>query len=880
MAQGTSAHAAGHGDLFLAQEEPQLSDRQMKRLPLMRALLTILVGFVVLTTATAQTSTDPNEGSRLTYDSLVGSYDFSWWGQPGRTYFIQHSDDLSAWEYLPLIESGTNGLLSWGFTSTASKFFIRLRYSDIPTSDPFNDDFDGDKISNSDEVVLGTDPLSAVDPDANGLPDDWERFYFGHTGVDPNATAPGGGMTNLQHFQLGSNPNNAPPPPTITADTATLDQNADTLLYPADDSQLLLQNGNFSATSLGSDDWNTFSGITGWTAISGSLIELQQIEVNTTAGAGQYCELDSHWPTDNHSGDSDHGIQQTVSLARGRYVLFFDYRGRNATARSFTVKARTGINLPGLPQPTEYLLATENAASTIAWKRASTTFEVTGGNPNLATLPITLIFDIADAADSYGAYIDNVLLLPVEIAPDLLPVNRGFGEGNLDGLDARDNVINSSLKAQRDTVDGRFKTGDFVTEDIRKGWFGVSPFALDATFFDGATVTIRKVIKRDSTGKVIEKGHVRFSATWGGGGEKQIIAYREANEIDGGETLPLNLVGPVYGSSATVPRTAELWMEGFYPGKITLEFRLQKGTLDFKYEQTFEVGCDWSKAKWQAVVRDEMFIMGAAAQRHIDVNDYAVANGFMDNRKFLDGVFNYYGGLFLRNQSKYYWAGLAKLAGGPIYAALSDAEIGAGGFTIPSWGVFDAAGLRQIQNALTLGNLSVFKDIAFQHVAHRTSGVRALELLEERGEIPQAILEKWQAIGDPRDDIPATVIQERMKEILEREQKEILVPCFNQLNTMKIAGVVSVPWILSFLSKSPNGTPDFDAVVPAGNICNTAARWSWIAHSSNGMWAGWCNASSQNRHLAVEVNFMDRSRAFSRVWPFLPFLTPDVNLPP
>ena len=79
MAQGTSSHAVRYGHPFLAEEEPQLSDRQIKRLPLLRALLTLLFGFVVLATATAQTSTDPNEGSRLTYDSELGSYDLSWW---------------------------------------------------------------------------------------------------------------------------------------------------------------------------------------------------------------------------------------------------------------------------------------------------------------------------------------------------------------------------------------------------------------------------------------------------------------------------------------------------------------------------------------------------------------------------------------------------------------------------------------------------------------------------------------------------------------------------------------------------------------------------------------------------------------------------------
>ena len=122
------------------------------------------------TSATAQTATEPNEGSRLTRDSILGSYRFTWWGQPGRTYFIQQSADLSTWEYKPLIESGTAGLLTWDFPAPADKFFLRLRSTDLPTTDPFNDDFDGDKVSNWNELLQGTDPLSAADTDANGLP--------------------------------------------------------------------------------------------------------------------------------------------------------------------------------------------------------------------------------------------------------------------------------------------------------------------------------------------------------------------------------------------------------------------------------------------------------------------------------------------------------------------------------------------------------------------------------------------------------------------------------------------------------------------------------------------------------------------------------------
>jgi hypothetical protein len=47
-----------------------------------------------------------------------------------------------------------------------------------------------------------------TDEDNNGLPDWWELKYFGHTSVDPNALAlRGDGLTNLQAWQQGLNPN-------------------------------------------------------------------------------------------------------------------------------------------------------------------------------------------------------------------------------------------------------------------------------------------------------------------------------------------------------------------------------------------------------------------------------------------------------------------------------------------------------------------------------------------------------------------------------------------------------------------------------------------------------------------------------------------------
>jgi hypothetical protein len=47
------------------------------------------------------------------------------------------------------------------------------------------------------------------DTDGNELLDTWEMTHFGHLGVDPNADPDGDGLTNLQEYQNGTDPNSA-----------------------------------------------------------------------------------------------------------------------------------------------------------------------------------------------------------------------------------------------------------------------------------------------------------------------------------------------------------------------------------------------------------------------------------------------------------------------------------------------------------------------------------------------------------------------------------------------------------------------------------------------------------------------------------------------
>jgi len=161
---------------------------------------------------------DPAPQPQVSFTAGSGStWNADWSGVTSRTYFAQGSVDLVNWEYLPVVEFGT-GLKGAGVeTSGAPKYFYRLRYVDdtgVTTLQQARDaDFDNDGIPNWFEVEEeGSDPLdknsAGGDLDGDGLPDGWERYYFGGVGI----AVPGGvlkpdGLTNKEKADLGLDPN-------------------------------------------------------------------------------------------------------------------------------------------------------------------------------------------------------------------------------------------------------------------------------------------------------------------------------------------------------------------------------------------------------------------------------------------------------------------------------------------------------------------------------------------------------------------------------------------------------------------------------------------------------------------------------------------------
>lgn len=151
-----------------------------------------------------------------TFEELgASSYRFDWTGEAGLTYFVQYSQDLQNWQYFPLIDHGVvhdpvDVTPLDASNNPLAKYFMRLVYTDVPTTDAEGDDFDGDGMSNIAELsLMQSDPLSDdgfADTDADGLPDVLELFWFGDLTQSAATDSDGDGLLNGDEFGAGTSP--------------------------------------------------------------------------------------------------------------------------------------------------------------------------------------------------------------------------------------------------------------------------------------------------------------------------------------------------------------------------------------------------------------------------------------------------------------------------------------------------------------------------------------------------------------------------------------------------------------------------------------------------------------------------------------------------
>jgi hypothetical protein len=465
---------------------------------------------------------------------------------------------------------------------------------------------------------LTTDTIGDGIPDwwkrAHGLP-------ITRPGVAYELSA-GGVVTNIAAFRNDLDPDDPAAPPAsslLSTDpavvitmigTPSLDMSASTLVEDQSPSRpSKIKNGDFQRNAEYHDDsgflgdyrrwyckqrtsqgWKAVGGYNDHT-VSGNRADRMQYEVQQeirdykfpTGHAhadmlNQYCELDAHWErwlqepcvtphnviTDNLSKGysdtsqiSDHGIRQTVQLARGTYALLFDYRGRpNADSNKFKVWAEAEGPDPAVS--TNFIAA--KVADTNLWQRGLVTFNVSEGPTSLTQLPIVLNFDIpAEEADSYGVFIDNVILIPVEfitpagdpvsasvdataVPPDPDPLHVPDGANEFAFSDATAGVLTLKLKAR---VEGfsSMSTAEKAKYKFEVDGIGSSTFAWSSGYAGGVPTASGDILTAVATytnlpannsdfGK--KKARITFSGTKIAEQEFEVFYKAKSNNHHGG----------------------------------------------------------------------------------------------------------------------------------------------------------------------------------------------------------------------------------------------------------------------------------------------------------------------------------------------------------
>ena len=514
----------------------------------------------------------------------------------------------------------------------------------------------------------------------------------------------------------------------------------------------------------------------------------------------------------------------------------------------------------------------------------------------------------------------NITLLPVEVAPEVLAVNSDFDEGRIDPAtgyaipDCDDADI--ALEAVRNHLDGKFAINERVTEDMHLGFFGVNPSNLGDDFWAGANVTIRKIDKTDPATGHPESGHIRLYGKWGSGPSE----YRAITPYDFETLATTNLATggingasaeSVYGTASPFPDGTSYFIEGVHPGKITLEWRYQKGSLDFKHEQSFEVCTHKNAIQWKHDLAYKIRLE-TSNDPSGEINTIAVmfpSESYRERMERASEYYDFYQDCFLTplrskplQTQAITWPGLARLAGSQVVGGLSDSEyarmlLEAGtipGYVLPQsiqddllqWSLSET---KDLQQALFTGARTIFQSIGWQMHAYRSSGYRALDwVAAETGEVEVDALVRAGVWKDLRIGIlnhDKSLLDGAALRITDREQNVTIVPTWGVISGLFLG---TTNWMFSVLGENsctPSGIrfsdlfPQFP--VPTGSLTNTADRWTWIRPTTtNGILDTWNKLPTATRDTLVRRTLEQDARRFSLISHFPhPLPTPVVALP-
>lgn len=177
-------------------------------------------------------------------------------------------------------------------------------------------------------------------------------------------------------------------------------------------------------------------------------------------------------------------------------------------------------------------------------------------------------------------------------------------------------------------------------------------------------------------------------------------------------------------------------------------------------------------------------------------------------------IANNYFALYELDPTAYKWAGLAALVSCNIFVSL-EASIGQ---TAPP-------PFNTLPSLLTEGNLAVYTDLYWQHLAFAEGGLDELERLFALGALDESSIAAWRMIADGLEQDDPDAVWAGNTELLRREQEVVLQPIVYDGQAALWAILETLP--AAMMSPVPGDTAIFDA--DGGDFVTFADRWVWIA---------------------------------------------------
>jgi hypothetical protein len=252
----------------------------------------------------------------------------------------------------------------------------------------------------------------------------------------------------------------------------------------------------------------------------------------------------------------------------------------------------------------------------------------------------------------------------------------------------------------------------------------------------------------------------------------------------------------------------------------------------------------------------------------LDCENWDPERGVSCNDQNIVRTYEHYAELY-RDHPELHWAGMAKLAGGLIYAGMQDMHVlrkltgdarreflqraypGMPGPLLDAMAGATEAEIKYYENKIANMQKQVFRDLGWQHEAYATGGIEEMRRLDAAGDLPPGMIDAWEDIasGDPDR------IKRGNEDLLFREQEVVLQDDYEDMKGHHGLVGLAATYMIGLTAESPIpggkpfrevsttrvGTPE-QVCTPWGwcqdipsvgvqipeNIADLDSRWDWI----------------------------------------------------